>query len=62
MHRENAKCIHREFKIFMNLEFFEVHSSYLNKKKLFLKGVHLNFLALIVTDLVPPTVKTTCVT
>lgn len=62
MHCEQVKCIHKGFNILMLCGFFSVQFSCLNQKKLFLKGVDLESLGLVVTNLVPPTVKTKCVT
>lgn len=42
--------------------FISVQFSCLNEKELFLKGVDLESMGLVVTNLVPPTVKTKCVT
>lgn len=60
MRRE--KVIHKGFKISMLCGFFSVQFSWLIKKKLLLKGVDLESTGLVVTNLVPPTVKTKYVT
>lgn len=62
MRREKFKCIHKSFKILMLCGFISVQFSCLNEKELFLKGVDLESMGLVVTNLVPPTVKTKCVT
>lgn len=62
MRREKFTCIYKEFKILMLCGFISVQFSCLNEKKIFLKGVDLESMGLVVTNLVPPTVKTKCVT
>lgn len=56
------KVIHKEFKMLMLCGFFSVQFSWLIKKELLLKGVDLESTGLVVTNLVPSTVKTTYVT